>query len=103
MLDYWVVSGDSPTEIEQAYASVTGYVPLMPEYGLGFWQFKLRYWNQEQLLDFAREYKRREVPLNLIVIDFFHWKYQSEWKFDSEFWPDPGELYYLITQVMSEV
>ena len=91
-LDYWVVAGDTPAEIEEAYATVTGYVPMMPEYGLGFWQCKLRYWNQEQLLNVAREYRRREVPLDLIVIDFFHWKHQGEWNFDPEFWPDPGKL-----------
>jgi alpha-D-xyloside xylohydrolase len=92
VLDYWVVAGDSPAEIEEAYARVTGYVPMMPEYGLGFWQCKLRYWNQEQLLDVAREYKRRRVPLDVIVCDFFHWKHQGEWKFDPEFWPDPGKF-----------
>lgn len=32
VLDYWVVAGDSPAEIEEAYASVTGTVPMMPEY-----------------------------------------------------------------------
>lgn len=91
-LDYWVAGGDSPAEIVEAYARVTGYVPMMPEYGLGFWQCKLRYFNQEQLLNVARQYRRREVPLDVIVIDFFHWKHQGEWKFDSEFWPDPGEV-----------
>lgn len=90
-LDYWVVAGDTPAEIEEAYAKVTGYVPMMPEYGLGFWQCKLRYWNQEQLLNVAREYRRRKLPIDLIVVDFFHWKHQGEWKFDPKFWPDPGE------------
>ncbi|MDE7360216.1 MAG: family 31 glucosidase, partial [Lachnospiraceae bacterium] len=42
-LDYWVTAGDTPAEIEEAYAAVTGTVPMMPEYGLGFWQCKLRY------------------------------------------------------------
>jgi alpha-D-xyloside xylohydrolase len=91
VLDYWIVAGDTPAEIEEAYCKVTGYVPMMPEYGLGFWQCKLRYWNQEQLLNIAREYKRRNVPLDVIVVDFFHWKHQGEWSFDPEFWPDPGE------------
>ncbi|KAJ5086100.1 glycosyl hydrolase [Penicillium argentinense] len=91
-LDYWVVAGDTPAEIEESYAKVTGFVPMMPEYGLGFWQCKLRYWNQEQLLNVAREYRRREVPLDLIVVDFFHWKHQGEWSFDPEFWPDPAAM-----------
>ncbi|RHZ66040.1 hypothetical protein CDV55_107316 [Aspergillus turcosus] len=92
VLDYWVVAGDTPAEIEEAYCKVTGYVPMMPEYGLGFWQCKLRYWNQEQLLNIAREYKRRNVPLDVIVVDFFHWKHQGEWSFDPEFWPDPEAM-----------
>ena len=88
-LDYWVTAGDTPAEIEEAYASVTGTVPMMPEYGLGFWQCKLRYQTQEELLEVAREYKRRNLPIDLIVIDYFHWPKQGEWKFDPVYWPDP--------------
>lgn len=62
----------------------------MPEYGLGFWQCKLRYQTQEELLEVAREYKRRNLPIDLIVIDFFHWPMQGDWKFDEKYWPDPG-------------
>ena len=29
-------------------------LPMMPEYGLGFWQCKLRYYNQEELLEVAK-------------------------------------------------
>ena len=45
-LDYWVTCGDRPEEISEHYARATGFAPMMPEYGLGFWQCKLRYWNQ---------------------------------------------------------
>ena len=91
-LDYWVTAGDTPAEIEERYASVTGTVPMMPEYGLGFWQCKLRYQTQEELLEVAREYKRRNLPIDLIVIDFFHWPKQGEWKFDPVYWPDPDAM-----------
>ncbi len=91
-LDYWITAGDTPAEIEEAYASVTGTVPMMPEYGLGFWQCKLRYQTQEELLEVAREYKRRNLPIDLIVIDFFHWPKQGEWKFDPVYWPDPDAM-----------
>jgi alpha-D-xyloside xylohydrolase len=66
-------------------------VPMMPEYGLGFWQCKLRYQTQEELLSIAREYKARKLPIDLIVVDFFHWPTQGEWKFDPTYWPDPGK------------
>ena len=91
-MDYWIVAGDTPAEIEEAYAAVTGTVPMMPEYGLGFWQCKLRYQTQEELLEVAREYKRRNLPIDLIVIDFFHWPKQGEWKFDPVYWPDPDAM-----------
>lgn len=92
VLDYWFVAGDTPAQIEEAYAKATGTVPMMPEYGLGFWQCKLRYQTQEELLEVAREYKRRNLPLDLIVIDFFHWPKQGDWRFDPVYWPDPDEM-----------
>ncbi|NLY11876.1 MAG: glycoside hydrolase family 31 protein [Firmicutes bacterium] len=91
-LDYWITAGDTPAEIVEAYANVTGKVPMMPEYGLGFWQCKLRYYNQEQLLEVAREYKRRNLPIDVIVVDFFHWTALGDYRFDEEFFPDPQAM-----------
>ena len=91
-IDYWVTAGDTPAEIEENYASVTGTVPQMPEYGLGFWQSKLRYCTQEELLGVAREYKRRNLPISVIVVDYFHWPYQGVYRFDDEYWPDPDAM-----------
>lgn len=91
-MDYWITAGDSPAEIEAAYAKATGSVPMMPEYGLGFWQCKARYYNQEQLLEVAREYKRRNLPIDVIVVDFFHWPKQGDFRFDEEFFPDPKAM-----------
>ena len=91
-LDYWICAGDTPAMIEEAYAGVTGTVPMMPEYGLGFWQCKLRYQTQEELLEVAREYRRRNIPLDVIVADFFHWPKQGDWRFDETYWPDPDAM-----------
>ena len=54
-LDYWITAGDRPADIERNYAAATGHAPMMPEFGLGFWQCKLRYYNQQQVLDVAAE------------------------------------------------
>lgn len=88
-LDYWVTIGETPSLIEERYAAVTGTVPMMPEFAMGFWQCKLRYKTQEELLGIAREYMRRGLPLSVIVCDFFHWPMQGEWKFDPRNWHDP--------------
>ena len=91
-MDYYLVVGDSPAELLERYAEVTGHAPMLPEWAAGFWQCKLRYKTQEELLAVAREYKRRGLPLAVIVIDFFHWTMLGEWKFDPQCWPDPAAM-----------
>ena len=91
-MDYWITAGDTPAEIEQQYAACTGTVPMMPEYGLGFWQCKLRYYNQEQVLEVAREYKKRDIPLDVLVIDYYHWPRCGDWRFDEEYFPNPAQM-----------
>lgn len=91
-LDYWITAGHTPAEILEKYAAVTGRVPMMPDYAMGFWQCKLRYMTQDEVLNVAREYHRRKIPLKVMVIDFFHWPFQGDWKFDKEYWPDPKAM-----------
>jgi alpha-D-xyloside xylohydrolase len=91
-LDYWITAGATPTEIMEHYADATGHAPAFPLWAAGFWQSKLRYRTQDELLSVAREYKRRGLPLAVMVIDFFHWTLQGDWRFDPELWPDPAEM-----------
>lgn len=91
-IDYIVIAGDSPQEINEKYTALVGRAGRLPEWAAGFWQCKLRYETQEELLAVAREYKRREIPLSVIVIDFFHWTQQGDWKFDPKFWPNPRAM-----------
>lgn len=91
-LDYFITAGKTPAQIEEQYADAVGKVPMMPEYGIGFWQCKLRYRTQEELLNVAREYKRRGVPIDVIVIDFFHWTKQGDFKFEPRDWPEPDAM-----------
>ncbi|WMJ86281.1 glycoside hydrolase family 31 protein [Anaerocolumna sp. MB42-C2] len=91
-LDYFITAGDTPADIERQYSQATGRSPMMPEYGLGYWQCKLRYRNQEEVLSVAREHKRRGLPMDAIVIDFFHWTRQGDFKFEPRDWPDPKNM-----------
>jgi alpha-D-xyloside xylohydrolase len=91
-MDYWITVGDTPADIMAHYADATGHVPNLPEWAASFWQCKLRYRTQEELLEVAREYKRRGLPLSVIVVDFFHWTKQGEWRFDPVCWPDPSGM-----------
>ena len=90
-VDY-VVIGGGPREVAGALADLTGHAPKMPDWGLGFWQCRLRYENQEQLLSVARRYKELGIPLDVIVIDYFHWTEQGDYRFDPKYWPDPKAM-----------
>jgi alpha-D-xyloside xylohydrolase len=91
-VDYWITAGDGPAGILRRYAGATGHAPMLPEWAAGFWQSKLRYRNQDELLSVAREYRRRELPLSVIVCDFFHWPAMGSWRFDPADWPDPAAM-----------
>lgn len=91
-LDYFITAGDTPAEIEMNYTAATGRTPRMPEYGLGYWQCKLRYRTQDEILAVAREHKRRGLPMDAIVVDFFHWTRQGDFKFEPRDWPDPDAM-----------
>lgn len=91
-LDYWITADDTPKQIVENYTEVTGRAPEFPDNALGLWQCKLRYRTQDEVLEVAREYKRRGIPLDVIVIDFFHWIRQGDWSFDPAYWPDPQAM-----------
>lgn len=91
-LDYWITAGNTPATIMEHYADATGYPSEFPEWASGFWQCKLRYRSQDEVLAVVREHKRRGLPLSVIVIDFFHWTLQGDWRFDPELWPDPTAM-----------
>lgn len=90
--DYIIIGGGTPVKVMQRYCELTGFAPKFPEWAAGFWQSKMRYESQDDLMEVAREYKKRDIPIDAIVIDFFHWTEQGNWEFDSALWPDPKAM-----------
>ncbi len=91
-IDYFIFAEGSPADLVRKYSTLTGKSPMMPSFATGLWQSKLRYSSQEELLSVAREYKKRNLPISVIVADFFHWPNSGDWKFDPKFWPDPAAM-----------
>ena len=91
-LDYVLIGGDNPKEIINELTDFVGKAPKFPSNLLGLWQSKLRYRSEKEILDVANEYKRRNINLSAIVIDYFHWTRQGEWEFDKEYWPNPKRM-----------
>ncbi len=91
-MDYWITAADTPKEILENYTAVTGRAGEFPRDLMGLWQCKLRYRTQDEVLTVARQYQKEGIKIDQIVIDFFHWPYQGDWKFDPVYWPDPKEM-----------
>ena len=91
-MDYWITVADAPKQILANYTDATGHAPMFPEDRMGLWQCKLRYRTQDEVLSVARQYQKEGIKIDLIVIDFFHWTVQGDWKFDKTYWPDPKAM-----------
>lgn len=91
-LDYWLTTAENPAGILRNYAAATGRAPELPRWASGFWQSKLRYRTQDEVLEVAREQRRRGLPLAVIVIDYLHWAEIGDWSFDPAAWPDPAAM-----------
>ncbi|KAJ3754565.1 family 31 glycoside hydrolase [Lentinula raphanica] len=94
VVDYYITTappGDFDA-LQEQFTSVTGRQPTPPDFILGYQQSKLRYFNQTQIIDLAQRFHDEQVNVSLIVVDFFAWKFQGDWSFNPEFWPDPARM-----------
>lgn len=89
-IDYYFIYGSNADEVISGYRELTGKAPIVPAWALGLWQSRERYKTQDELLDVVREYRRREIPLDNIVLDWNYWP-QDKWgdhDFDLNRFPD---------------
>ncbi|MBN2632622.1 MAG: DUF4968 domain-containing protein, partial [Bacteroidales bacterium] len=108
-INYYVIHGNSIDEVISGYRTLTGKAPVMPKWALGYWQSRERYKSQKELLDVVREYRRRNIPLDNIVLDWSYWPVDS-WgshEFDPGFFPAPermvDEVHMLKARIMISV
>ncbi|MGD2135282.1 MAG: glycoside hydrolase family 31 protein, partial [Gemmatimonadales bacterium] len=93
-IDYYFVAGENLDDVIAGYRELTGPAVMLPRWAYGFWQSRQRYTTQEELLDVLREYRRRHIPIDNIVQDWFYWR-ESQWgshEFDPERFPDPRAM-----------
>ncbi|GGF04095.1 glycoside hydrolase family 31 protein [Hymenobacter cavernae] len=77
-LNYYFVQGSSSDEVISGYRTITGPAPIAPKWAMGFWQSRERYKTQDELLTTAAEFRKRQIPIDNIVLDWSYWK-QAEW------------------------
>ncbi len=72
-LDYYFVVGPEFDDIVAELRSLTGDTPMLPKWAFGYLQSKERYATQAELIEVAREYRERKLPLDCVVLDWKSW------------------------------
>ncbi|HMH20853.1 MAG TPA: TIM-barrel domain-containing protein, partial [Puia sp.] len=93
-LDYYFIYGKDMDETIAGYRTLTGKSPLVPRWALGFWQSRERYKTEDEILGTVREFRKRKIPLDNIVLDWSYWR-QDDWgsqEFDPTRFPSPDSM-----------
>lgn len=91
-VDYYFMYGPGLDRIIAAYRGLTGPPPMLPLWAYGFWQSRLQYETQQEMLDVAAKYRDLKIPLDNLVLDFYWMQRMGSHQFTSKF-PDPAAMF----------
>lgn len=93
-MDYYFIKGETMDNVIAGYRTLTGKAQVMPRWAMGFWQSRERYKTQDELVQTLAEFRRRHIPIDNIVQDWFYWS-EDQWGshcFDADRYPDPQAM-----------
>jgi alpha-glucosidase len=91
-LIYYVFAGPSPRAVLERYTQLTGRIPLPPRWALGYHQSRWGYKTAEQVVDIARTFRARDLPLDAIYLDIDYMDGYRVFTWSVERFPDPAGL-----------
>ncbi|MFC2136585.1 TIM-barrel domain-containing protein [Bacteroidota bacterium] len=94
MLDYVVFYGPSADSVIASYRKLSGQVPMLPKWAYGFWQCRERYTSGKHLVETVKEFRKRNLPMDVIVQDWQYWGSRG-WgvpQFDEMNYPNPTKF-----------
>ena len=93
-IDFFVLAGSSMAEVTQGYRKLTGKAAMLPKWAFGYIQSQERYETEEEILEIAKEYHRRNLGLDCVVLDWCSWE-GNQWgqkSLDKNRFPEPDEM-----------
>lgn len=93
-IDYYFMKGNTMDEVIGQYRKLTGKAQVMPKWAMGFWQSRERYKTQDELEGALKEFRKRHIPIDNIVMDWSYWE-KDQWgshAFDPKRFPDPEAM-----------
>ena len=91
-LNYYFFYGPSIKKILNRYADLTGHMPLTPLWALGVQQCRYSYYPASMVEEVVRQYRERDLPLDVIYLDIHYMDGYRVFTFDPKRFPDPKAL-----------
>lgn len=90
-LDLYLFLGPMVEGVVSRYTDLTGHMPLPPLWGLGYQQCRYSYETRARVEEIAREFRRRELPCDVLYLDIHHMDGYRVFTFGKKF-PKPAQL-----------
>jgi alpha-D-xyloside xylohydrolase len=90
-IDYYFIYGPEMDQVIAGYRELTGHASMLPDWAFGLWQSRNKYNTQSEVLDTLAEFRRRNIPLDVIVQDWQYWPIDrwGDHEFEASRYPDP--------------
>ncbi len=93
-IDYYFMKGKTMDAVIANYRLLTGKSPMMPLYLFGYIQSKERYVSSDDLINTLKQFRQRQIPVDMIVQDWNYWP-DGQWgrmSMNPTFYPDKKKL-----------
>ncbi|WP_273365249.1 TIM-barrel domain-containing protein [Alicyclobacillus herbarius] len=91
-LDAYFFTGPSLKEVISQYTHLTGRMPLPPKWALGYHQSRYSYMTEDEVLEIARTFREKKIPLAAIHLDIHYMDGYRVFTFDGDRFPHPERM-----------
>lgn len=89
--DYFFIYDSTPAKILEHYTFLTGRMPMPPEWSIGYHQSRCSYYPQSKVLDIAKMFRSKNIPLDCMVLDADYLHEYEPFRINKDRFPDmPG-------------
>lgn len=89
---YFFAYGNDYKGALRDFVSVFGRIPMVPRWAFGFWYSRWYAYNEKEILDLVRRYRREGIPFDVMVIDT-DWRHGwGGYDWNPKFFPNPVRL-----------
>lgn len=91
-LDLYLVAGPQLDRVVERYTALTGRMPMPPLWAIGYQQSRWSYDSAARMREVVREYRQREIPLDVLYADIDYMDGYRVFTWNAETFPEPETL-----------